>query len=358
MAITIISLSPSSGEVDVPVHTTLEVVFSTALDLSTLDQGTIFMGGSDRDIISGPYQPMRYPGTAAFDVLSDPGYNSHVKGSVELQYVDTAGSWLGTSFVDATGTALYYTKAIFTPDIPLYPQHDYTVYLIGTGTSTSHVYGIRTRTVYDAIADGGNGGNGNIYPWGGYSGTTTGTFTVDIVASGVCGDARYQWRKDAEIISGTFRTHSFKQLLKEGVRVSFGLDGTFSSGDSFTFLVKPPDEYLADIQTATWRTGDAGSAIISTSTSLYSTAAPVPLSLTGANFGLSHTYPDMDMCEISSTTNLFTFYFNKTLDTAVDTQGIFIYVAAANGDTCIRDDTTFHPASAVTSGSALLVYMT
>jgi len=344
VAIKVLSTNPASGAQGVPLHSVVEAVFDKPIDPSSISFGTFFVEGSDKEILSGPYNPMNFPKSTYPNAIADPAYHGIVRGTFECFYQDTNGSDLGTSFLDVVGTAQYRTLIRLKPSLPLSPLHPYKIYLVGTDTGAAKDFGIRSRTVYDPPINLGNTGDGSIIPYGGYTATTTGTFHVEIVQGGEAGDATYKWKLNSGSYSATTLTHHYKKALRDGVTLGFGLQGTFQPGDQFSFLVKPP-EYLDKINISEFITGNIGTQAIPTDTSsLISRAAPAPIASLQPGLGLSHTLPINLSCEIDENLQYVDFMFNKPLaPLAIDTNAIRITIGPVNGDTSLRAETSYTP---------------
>lgn len=358
MAINIVSADPAAGSIGVPIHKEVSAIFDAPLDPFSIGDGTFFLESSDKRILSGPYQPMRYPGSSPHDPLSSPALHAIVKGRHEYIYLDTNNSALATDFTDTAGTATYRTKIIFYPEQPLTPLHPYRLYICGTATSQFTSFGIRRRTVYDVMADPANAGNGSVYATGGYNGLTTATMEVRIVGGGVVGSASYQWRRNAESYSPVSLSHSWTRHLRDGVQVLFDLAGTFQAGDTFRWLVKPT-EYLANVTMYAWTTGDSGTQVAPNDTSLLvSRVAPTLPSQFQGGLALDHTMPWNMASYIATDQSSFTFYFNQALSTSFDTNGMQIIIGPANGDPSITTDIIYTPNRvSVQNSTELTIYL-
>lgn len=356
MAVNIVSISPVNGAVGVQVHEPIKVLFGTAIDLTTVGIGTVFVEGSDKEVQSGPYVPINFQTNDPLEPFKEPAYYGLVQGNYSYEYYSTDGITLLSNLEDTSGTDQYYTQVIFEPLRHLSPNHPYKLYVVGTSTDTVDI-GIASRSVFDPIPNGANTGNGDIVSHGGYRGTIDGTFTIDLVSAGVIGDASYRWKFNSGSYQPINLTHSHKRILQDNVSVSFSPEGTFQTGDNFTFLVKPKD-FLSNINIGTFVTGELGTQVIPTDTShLISRAAPPFSGAAEPGFSLDHTFPLNLECDISNTNQSFNFYFNKQLSTTFDTNGMQVYIGPANGDTCIREETSFTPNNVFVNGTCLQIYI-
>jgi len=355
MPVTIHSVYPASSAINIDLYSYVQIVFSTGIDPTTIGEGSLFIEGSDRDIMSGPYLPINYKGSSVHDVLRDPAYHGIVDARYEFDGVGTDGT-TPVSTSDTSMTSVYLSRVTLRPEKPLSPLTQYTVYSVGTGTSTHVRPGISRRTVFDAISNTGNSGSGAVYPSGGHTAAGSHAYEVDILVNGYVGSSVYKWRKGAGAYSGPTVTHSYKRLLGDGVVLSFGNENPFMSGDSYTFQAREP-ESMTGLSIYTFVTGERGSSIVAgTGTSLISTAAPPIVGDPSPGLSLGYTYPTSPGCNMSTDQTSFTFYFNKTLSTSsILNNGIEIYVGAPDGDTSVRTSVLYTATSVSASGSALTI---
>jgi hypothetical protein len=357
MPINLVSQYPLSGAMGVPLGATMLFVFDTPLDPSSIGKHSIFIEGSDKEVLSGPFVPVTFEPRGQAQVLSDPAYYGLVQGKYVWEYLTTAGSAVDTAFEDISGTEDYYTKILFQPTYPLSPNHPYQIYIVGTSSSVGEVTGLKTRTVFDVIEGGGNAGDGEVVPYGGYMGTNMGTFHVSVLQGGRTGEATYRWNFNSEAQSPTILTHTYRRTLKHQVSLSFSLKGEFVSGDVFSFLVKPPD-FKENVSIYHFTTGSEGLVIepYDVNNIVSRVAPPLPnTSYPGLN--LEHTIPENLALDLDTSTTSVQFVFNKTLDTNVTAQGIRIYIGPANGDTTIVKETSYNPNRFSITGSALTIYL-
>lgn len=358
MPISILSVDPTNGEVNVPVQTDIEVLFDSPLDPSSIGQGSLFVESSDKEVISGP-MGLGLGGPRNNIPFSNPSYHGFVLGAHKVEYYSTDGiTFLGSSFQDTSGTESYYTKVTFTPYKPLTTYHPYQVYAVGT-SSTDLQVGIASRSVFDAIPDVGNTGASGVLPSGSFSATSSAIFEVEILESGVVGKAKWRWRANASAWSSSKLTQSYSVLLQDDVYLRFSPEGTFAVNDSFSFLTKPR-EFYSGITIYNFTTGDAGSSVYPASSStLVSTLVPPNLGPTAqAGLALDHTVPVNLECNLDENTQYVDFFFNKEISTDFDTNGIKVYIGPANGDTCIRSETSYNPNNVFReSSTSLRVYL-
>lgn len=365
MAVNIVSVNPASGAQGISIHHEISAVFDAPLDFDTIGDGTFFVEGKDSKVASGPFVPLRSPGTSWHEPLTSPAYYNPVYGRYQSKYIDTNGSDLPANFSDTAGTALYRTKVIFLPNRPLTPSHDYILYICGTATSQATNFGISRRTVYDRMPAGSNANTSGVFLEGGYRGSAVGTMQVQIIKSGVAGVATYKWRLGNGSYSPETITHAARRALRDNVSARFSLEGTHIAGDSFSWIIKPGD-YLAQVNAYKFKTGDAGTQVAPVDASLISSRiAPsspvVPLAgpgLAGPGLQLHHTYPWNQASYIATSQSSFHFYFNQAISTVIDTLGIRAYVGPANGDTALFSETSYHPNHvSVVNGTELIIYL-
>ena len=307
MGVNIYSVSPLTGSIGVQLHESIEVIFDTSIDMTTVGIGSLFIEGSDKEIASGPYVPLNFQGTSDVKGMIDPAYHGIVQATYSYEYLSTDGTTPLSSLEDTSGTDAYFTKVIIQPIRPLTPLHPYKIYISGTSTDGDTI-GIASRTVFDPIPDPGNSGNASIVPHGGYRGTAEGTFTVNILTGGVVGDATYRWKFNSGSFNPVSLSHTHRRTFENGVALSFSPEGTFQSGDEFKFLVKPKT-YLDSISVSNFTTGEYGTQVLPVDTaSIVSRVAP-PFSgaVTQPGFSLHHTVPENISCGIDPLTQKFDF---------------------------------------------------
>jgi hypothetical protein len=243
---TVVSVSPVSGAVGVPVNTQIKVTFDSEIDTYRLSNGGIVIEGPDQSKSIGGGLIGTYPiKTNEDEFLSSPNLKGIVK---DLEYsfrrVDNLGdgTFSGYDYGSGSGSGtLFRTEAIVTLTYPLSPETQYTIYVVGDPDVTDSLdYGLSSRTVFDLIR-GLNLGTGTPIFWGGFSGTVAEQFFVEVTASGETGTARYEWWTDREPVHRSARTSQGYRLLKDGVRIKFPVDEEFESGDTFSVWCRPAE---------------------------------------------------------------------------------------------------------------------
>lgn len=266
----VVSVSPGNGTTGQPRNLVVEVLFDRELDVSRLNSGTFFVEGPENVITQGPDQALlvdRDPNTLD-DILSSVGYKGIVKGAFTFSRLSTVSTDSGPYF-DYSGTTVEFRhKVVFTPEKPLAPNTEYTVYLVGDEVSSdSYRTGISTRTVFDPVK-GTNSGNGSMTPSGGYTGEVDDRFFVTILSPGITGEATYEWYKQTQLgVLRTGTTSTGPRLLVDGVYIKFSQNSTFVAGDTFEFVVKPP-QYMLTTYSFSFTTGSQSLTSVPTSSTL------------------------------------------------------------------------------------------
>ncbi len=361
MAISILDIDPLNGSIGVPTDKVIRVIFDKPIDLTTLDNGNVFIAGEGKDHIGSPFRPLveaeeRYVNNP----LEDPAYQGIVIAYHTAYYLSTDSSTKSTSFRDTSATDVYYTQIVVTPKRPLEPTSNYTIYLSGQ-QYTNIPAGISRRTVFDPYPGAGNSGTWSLYTFGGFSGAANSVYDVEILTSGVIGSGKYRWRKNAGIYSGTRTIHANKQSLGDGVDIAFDLEGSYSAGDSYSFITQT-SSWMSGIAISTFVTGAYGSSIdLSnlTTTHISQTASPSPPGSPGSvgpNFYIKYTvFKNYD--EIGTDTTNIVFHFNKALSTAFDSNGIKLYQGPiASPDCTDTEATSYFMNNVVISGTKATIY--
>lgn len=325
-------ISPASGAVGTATNTTIDVTFDSEVDHSTVQ---IILEGADTDRVTGPdFARWDDPTTTADDdILATPGYKGIVAGALSFVAVDASGVEVsGIHDYTGSGTA-WRTKAVFTPTLPLAPNVQYKVYVVGDDDEVDeYKSGVSSRTVFDT-QKGANLGTGYATFSGGYDGAIDDKFWVEILTTGESGAVRFKWWKDsAPLIVRELKTTLGSQLLADGAYVKF--TGSLEAGDQFSAVVKPPVR-MATTYYWVFTTGDG--ALITIPDSVSS-----PASGFGAVSEAAAT-ADLQILSITPaerTTNLnpddvgiITIKFNKALDeTTITDDTVTIWSESVNGD--------------------------
>lgn len=238
----VINVYPAPSAVGIPVGDQIRIQFDQEMDLDSLNTGTIVVTGPDEAPVFGPIDitPFDVPGHDDEDILSSPYFKGYVKGQITFSKVDSSGGIVDDSVVDTTGDGtLWTTLAIFTPEKPLKTNVEYKVIIAGDSAPDDDFdSGVKTRTVFDPVFSGT--GDGTIEFGGGYTGTASTSYTIEITAGGPTGTAQYVWWNNNDPLR-TYQgiTTTGIRELESGIYISCGKDGTFTIGDTFTVVVVP-----------------------------------------------------------------------------------------------------------------------
>lgn len=353
-------IHPADGAIGVVLGDQIWVLFDREVDEETVENGGIFVVGPDTDTWSGPDQqtwirPAGHPlESGESDTLQSPGYQGIVQGSFTFERYDlTALSGVNTLDVTGSGT-LYRSRAIFTPDIVLKPDTEYTVYLVGDEDDSDTVEtGVKPRTIFDPIHSGS--GSTDVSFVGTFSGgLAADVINVHILTSGVKRTATFEWFLDSLPLDvrGPVLTDK-KVFLKHGVFVEFG-GGTFLPADEYTAIIK---EQIPFENTMFW-TFDTGSGSlvdppISTSTSAIGNI--VPVTTVASTFALSEVTPLDKATNKAVTTNQIVLEFTSDIDTAtVTSETVKLTGKPVNDDTSLFGSRTIFADITVTGKKIIM----
>jgi len=337
----IVTVHPADNSTGFVLTDTPYVIFDREIDPTTLQ---FLIEGPDTDRWTGPDLVRFDDLTTAVDdnILETPGYKGILKGKIRLEKVDASGN--AVSGLDYTGNgSLWHTKAVFIPDEPFAANTEYRIYIVGAeevgGTVTK---GVASRTVFDT-RKGSNLGDGTVSFHGGYTGSIEDIFHIKIVEAGKAEDnIQFQWWRDSSGVVYELNTRLGKQLLTDGVYVSFS--GEYEVNDSFSVFVKPP-EYMLNTYTWIFTTG-AGTIVNVGSDTAPDYSVPVGgFSSTTSGLGSAATSFYVVSTEPASReTNLdpdtvekIVIYFNKNIDQSTITDDtVRVWTEPVNGDPNIK----------------------
>ena len=336
------TIHPADEAIGVPTGTEVSVLFDREIDEATITNGGLFVVGPDTDTWSGPDQvnwirPEGHILRGSEDVpLESPGYQGIVQGTFRYERIDLVTT-TGVATVDTTGDGtLYRTKAIFVPNIPLFADTEYTVYLTGDESSTDTIdTGAKPRTVFDTVQTGG--GSDEVTFVGTHTGLASDVLNVEIVNSGVKRTATFNWWiASAPLdIRGPVLTDK-KVFLKDGVFAEFGA-GTFVTSGLYTSVVKTQ---LPFENTMFW-TFDTGSGSLvaapdDVSTSVIGNLVPVTGTTAATTFTLDDTTPVDKASNLPLTTAQVVLEFNSAVDSStVTSETVLLTGKPVNGDTSL-----------------------
>lgn len=245
---TILETYPNDEDVGIPIGQTAYIQFDRGVDLqSVIDH--IVMYGPDFDMTSGPDSALWID----FDTgnnpyfLHSPGFKGLVPLTFELKYWDLDSDTEVTSppvvtgEADETGYGIAGMghRVLITPKNPLAADASYTLFVIGDPDTLGR--GISSRTVFDVVPDGGNGGStGSLAAYGGYTGLSSDTVNIRITTAGDIGTAKYKWWYtswgEGAAITGRVTSRRFRRL-EDGLQIRFTGSG-FVLDDLYTFNVE------------------------------------------------------------------------------------------------------------------------
>jgi hypothetical protein len=237
------SVFPSDLATGVTLTDTIRITFTLEIDENSLEHGGIILEGPDTDeVIHNVYLPQTLVDGEEDRILESPGYFGVVPGTYTFIRLDPALDEVA-DISDTTGAGnLYRTRVVFTPDKPLAPDTQYSLYLVGDEDLTDGTdYGIKPRTVFDGVPDGGNTGTGAVYFSGSYTGDLiSDTLNIQITKAGTAGTAEYEWWLDSAILdlNGPALSSIGTLAVTNGVNIRFAAEGMYNLGDQFTVLVK------------------------------------------------------------------------------------------------------------------------
>jgi len=336
----IIDVYPAPDALGIPIGQQIKVTFNQEMDLTTLNEGTIVVVGPDLSNQFGPIDinPFDEPGFEDEDILSSPYVSGYVKGTISFMRVNASGGTVDDSEVDYTGAGdLWQTVAIFTPDKPLEPDKQYSVYVAGDEAPTDNFdSGCRTRTVFDTEKTAGTG-TATITFSGGYTGDSNTTYVVRILSEGTTGNAEYEWWDANDPLTAYEGTTSTGvRELENGISIRCSSDGTFAIGDTFEVVVVPaivlPNNYRWNFYTgsgsvATPPSSSSASGIdsLGSSTSSTSTFTVTEIDPAEAKYGVAIS-TDAYVGES------ITITFSDVLDSDTVADNLHVRAEPANGD--------------------------
>lgn len=312
------SVNPADSSTGVPLNNNITILFDREIDEWSLEHGGLIVEGPDTDQVIYPgYIPTTLIQGTEGEILQSPGYKGLVPGTFIFQRVSlTTASLVNTS--DTTGNGeLFRTKVIFKPDQPLKPLTNYKVFVVGDDDDTTdEIFGVRTRTVFDGVADPGNTGTGSVTFSGTYLGDlTTDTINIRITKSGVSGVAEFEaWKNSAPLdLIGPTPTSMTECQVIDGVTVQF-IEGNYAVDDVFTVVVRRPVKFT-DTATFSFTTGNGSITVVPTTTATSVTGSPVAPTVT--NFTVVKTSPaDRDTNLDPSVAKKIVIEFNDDIDPA------------------------------------------
>jgi hypothetical protein len=314
-------VNPSDEATGVPLNNSISITFDREIDEWSFEHGGFILEGPDTDlVVFTEYTPTTLVAGEESDILLSPGLKGIVQGSFTFSRV----SLTDTSLVNTTDTtgngALFRTRASFKPSQPMKALTNYKVYLVGDDDITDEEkLGLRTRTVFDGVADPSNTGDGAVTFSGTYLGNQiTDTINIRITTAGVPGVAEFEAWKDSAVVDliGPFLTSSTESQVLDGITIQF-TEGTFDVGDEFTVAVKRPSILTGTVEFS-FVTGNGSITVVPTTTSTSITGDPVTSSSTA--FTILSSDPEDGGTNLSpQTSRRITIEFSDDIDPATVT---------------------------------------
>lgn len=316
---TIISTIPTSGVTGVPTNIPIQIIFDSAVDLYRLKKGGLFVEAPDQSkAIGAGFVGLDPPQTDEDLFLTSSGFKGQVDVDYTFDRVNSSGTVV-TTLDPGTGLTpgqLYRTRVTITPKQILASLTEHTVYIIGDpDTSDSYNSGISSVTVFDPVAGVGNTGTGETIFFGGFTGTISESFTVEITVRGAIGTAQYRWNSNRDATWNTGTVVSGYRLLRNGLRVKFEEDGIYEVGDTFVVQCLPPD-YLDGSSSFSFTTSDDAPSSLPVPSGLV-TGIDIPASsLAGSSgvFRVLETIPEDKDGQFATTLDEIVITFSADVD--------------------------------------------
>lgn len=311
---------PASNSEGVPVGATIFVIFDEEIDPTTINRAFL-VTGPDSDRWTGPdlqlFDRASTPDPEFF--LDSPDYTGIVQGTFEVKKLNSSNAEVSDATYSYGGPASFKNKVIFTPNDVLSPTTEYTVIVSGDELDTDDIkVGIASRTVFDTQL-GANLGDGSTQFVGGYVGTISDEYVVQITVAGDLGTAKYRWYKTSDPLTiRTGTTSSHEVLLDDGVYLTFG-GSNFMVDDEFRAEVRPPT-YMSGSMTWSFTTGSGSIQTVpsSTSTSVIGDVGSTSISTTP--FTVTKTTPAHLASQVSIETDKIVVEFSDPVDPDTITQ--------------------------------------
>ncbi len=330
---------PAANSQGIILSDQIWIIFTGEMDEFSIREGNFFVTGPDTDTFFGPDIAISLPNvsnSSSNDQFKSPGFEGIVSGEFTFKKINLTDLNEYTGSLDTTGSGnLWRTKVIFTPSIALAPETTYNIYVSGDeDIPDSLVTGIRTRTIFDYIALGGNTGTGTLLLDGTYTAATQDTIHIKVSTAGTSGVAWFVWwRASAPLsISNPILSDRYNfQDLDNGIKVKFG-DGQFDLDDEFTFIVKPPTLFSGN---TVW-TFDSGTGSITAipTTTATSVIGDMPQAINSSNIlSVVNISPKDRASNLPVTTRKIVINFNNSIDpSTVTADTIKIVAKPVNGD--------------------------
>ena len=361
---TILSISPTDGDLLVPIASTIVIETDQPIDIKTAKNHIVLYGGQDL-YVAGPFASTSITESdhRSDAFMSHPSLTGVVETELSIVYRDGAGDAVELTPFSEAGEAGHTYYIEIKPEIDLAANSEYKLRIVGDSDALDE--GISKRTVYSPEPDAGNAGSGEMFAYGGYTGASDDSINIEITETGNVGTAEFSWWLDSaptEVYEEKV-THRRFRIYHEGVQFRFA-GSDYQIGDVFTIQIRRP-EYLADSYEIGFTTNDGTYSTAPDSPStppetlppaeLYpessdsSTTTTTPLTLDSAD-------PFDGHYRVLITKNVWTFEFSEDLDAATVTDDtVTVYSVPAMGINQFTGDAVELAKKLTVSGKTLTI---
>lgn len=310
------SVFPSNEAEGVILTDTIRVTFDREIDEQSIIDNIILEGADTDEVIHNAYTPDYIVQGEEASILESPGYTGIVPCTITFQRI-ALDSELEVSTQDVLGDGqLFRTKAIIKPVKPLRADTEYTIHIVGDqDLGDENKYGIRTRSVYDLIAEVSNTSTGAPTITGTYTGAySNDTLNLRVVTGGILGVATFEWWLDSSPMNfhGPATTHVNSLNLIVGTDISFS-EGTYVTGDEWTVYLKE-DEVFEGQLLYTFTTGGGTILPVEDSTATSPTGSPLSLPASGSLTVVKTTPADLSVNQPLTAYERIIIEFDKVID--------------------------------------------
>lgn len=273
------SVFPSNNAQGIVLTDTIRITFDREMDENSLAENVILEGLDRDEVVFLSYMPSVLISGDEESLLESPEYAGIARTIATFKRLDL----LTTDEVQTTDEVgngnLFRTQVIIKASVPFAADRTYKIHIVGDQSLTDDSeFGVRSRSVFDPVADGGNTSTGAPVVTGTYTGAySNDTLNIRVVDSGVLGVATFEWwlSSAAMDLHGPATTHINKSNLIVGTDVSFN-DGTYVTGDTWTVYLKEYELFEGQV-IYTFSTGGGNILPVEDSTSTSPTGSPLPL---------------------------------------------------------------------------------
>lgn len=324
---------PSNEATSVPVGAQIAITLDRSVDLKSA-KDNIVIYGPDFDMLSGPETATwLHEGDINNPMfLRSPGFKGVVDYEISGMYVDPeSGEEIELTDVIDESVEEYsgaYYKLILTPKDLLAEKTEFKVFIVGENEDNLKK-GITRRTVYEVDSSSASSEEGEVFLYGGYSGSKDDTLNIEITSSGNIGLAEYKyWFESAgkdSAIKGRLTSRRFRKL-KRGTQIRFS-GSNFVKGDVYTFKVYKK-EFLEDSYTFSFTTSSSFIEDVPDTMSTSPIGTKVVLSGTAGSLTLVDMDPEDGGTNLSFSDNTIVLSFDNTIDSDTvtdDTVTVYAY---------------------------------